>query len=115
MREGGSATRQLILALLSALGCAERDLRVSMELGSVEGVQAAVEAGYGVSIVSRVAVQHSLRLGCIKTVGVQGLTVERQISIARNRLRSNTAAQQRFRDFIDSPEGQALIAGFMAS
>ncbi len=109
LREGGAATRQLTLAHFSEHGIAEGDLHVAMELGSVEGVQAAVEAGHGVSIVSRVAVRHSLELGRIKTVEVEGMRVERQILLARNRLRSCACAQLRFREFIESPDGQQLL------
>ncbi len=111
LREAEAATRQLILARLSEFGYAENDLRVAMELGSVEAVQAAVEAGHGVSIVSRIAVQHGLELGCIKSVNVEGMSIERQILLARNRLRTCTCAQLRFREFIESPEGQQLLAG----
>ncbi len=113
LREGGAATRQLILAHLSEFGYAEGDLRVAMELGSVEAVEAAVEAGHGVSIVSRVAVQHGLELGRIKTVNVQGLAVERPILLARNRLRTCTCAQLRFREFVESPEGQQVIGALV--
>ncbi len=110
LREGGAATRHLILSHLSRFGYTEQDLRVAMELGSVEAVEAAVEAGHGVSIVSRIAVRQGLALGCIKAVKVEGLSVERQIMLARNRLRTCTCAQLRFREFIDSPEGQQLLA-----
>ncbi len=113
LREGGAATRQLILAHLSEFGYTEGDLHVAMELGSVEGVQAAVEAGHGVSIVSRIAVRHGLELGRIKTVNVEGMRVERQILLARNRLRTCTCAQLRLREFIESPEGQQLLAGLL--
>ncbi len=81
-----------------------------MELGSVEAVEAAVEAGHGVSIVSRVAAQRGLELGRIKTVQIEGMKIEREIFLARNRMRTCTCAQLRFREFIASPEGQQVIA-----
>lgn len=110
LREGGAATRQTILATLVEHGLAEDDLRVAMELGSVEAVEAAVEAGHGVSIVSRVAAQRGLELGRIKTVQIEGMNIEREIFLARNRMRTCTCAQLRFREFIASPEGQRVIA-----
>ncbi len=113
LREAGAATRQLMLEHLSEFGYGEDDLRVAMEMGSVEAVQTAVEAGHGVSIVSRIAVRHGLELGRIKTVNVAGMCVERQILLARNRLRTCTCAQLRFREFIESPEGQQLLAGLV--
>lgn len=114
LREEVAATRQLILSYLSEYGVSDGDLRVAMELGSPEGVEAAVEAGHGVSFVSRVAVQRGLELGRIKAVEVEGLSVKRQIHLARNRQRTCTCAQLRFREFIESEEGRQLIAGLLA-
>jgi len=114
LREGGAATRQLVTSTLEENGVPADDLRVAMELGSVEAVQAAVEAGHGVSFVSRVAAQRSLELGRIKTVSVRGVTVRRQILFARNKLRTCTCAQLRFREFITSPEGQQSLAQALA-
>lgn len=110
LREGGAATRQLVAATLAEQSMSADDLRVAMELGSVEAVEAAVEAGHGVSIVSRVAVQRGLELGRIKIVAVEGLSVRREIYLARNRLRACTCAQLKFREFIESPAGQQVIA-----
>ena len=113
LREEGAATRKLVLATLAEQGLAADDLHVGMELGSVETVEAAVEAGHGVSFVSRVAVQRGLELGRIKTINVTGPDVRRQIFLAHNKLRSCTCAQLKFREFIESSEGQQLIAGLV--
>ena len=113
LREGGAATRQLVIATLAEQGLSADDLHVAMELGSVEAVEAAVEAGLGVSIVSRVAVQRGLELGRIKTVQVEGMRVQRGIFLARNRLRACTCAQLKFREFVESPEGQQVIASIL--
>ncbi len=110
LREGGAATRQLVTNILAENGVPASDLRVAMELGSVEAVQAAVEAGHGVSFVSRVAAQRGLELGRIKAITVRGLNVRRQILLARNKLRTCTCAQLRFREFIESPEGHLVLA-----
>ncbi len=109
LREGGAATRQLILATLAEERVPTDDLRVAMELGSVETVEAAVEAGHGVSFVSHIAVQRGLQLGQIKTVTVKGLDVQRQILLARNKLRTCTCAPLRFREFVASAERCQLI------
>ncbi len=109
LREGAAPTRQLVHSHLAEVGLNSGDLNVAMELGSPEGVEAAVEAGLGVSFVSRIAVKHGLDLGKIKAIPVQGVDVRRTVYIARNRLRTCTCAQLHFREFIDSPEGQGLI------
>ncbi|MCX7840436.1 MAG: selenium metabolism-associated LysR family transcriptional regulator [Anaerolineae bacterium] len=110
LRENSAATRQTITAVLKEHGIQVDTWRVAMELGSVEAIEAAVEAGHGVSFVSRVAVQRGLKLGKIKAIRVKGLQVQRQIYLARNKLRTCTCAQLKFREFIESPEGQKLIA-----
>jgi DNA-binding transcriptional LysR family regulator len=43
-------------------------LKVAMELGSPEAVKGAVEAGMGVSVVSRTTIQKELRLGTLVAV-----------------------------------------------
>jgi DNA-binding transcriptional LysR family regulator len=110
LREGGAATRQLVLATLAERGMRPEDLHVAMELGSVEGVEAAVEAGHGVSFVSRIAVQRGLDLGRIKVVPVDGMNIQREIYLARNCKRACTCAQLKFREFVASPEGKEAIA-----
>jgi DNA-binding transcriptional LysR family regulator len=109
VREASAATHQTVVTILNESGIRADNLRVTMELGSVEAIQAAVEAGHGVSFVSRVAIQHGLALGRIKVVRVKGLHLQRQIYLARNKLRTCACAQLKFREFVESPEGQQLI------
>lgn len=109
-REEGAASRQLVEASLAESGLDSRSFHVAMELASPEAVETAVEAGHGVSFVSQLAVRHALELGRIKAVDVEGLTVQRQIYLARNRHRTCTCAQLRFREFVESDDGQALLA-----
>jgi DNA-binding transcriptional LysR family regulator len=115
LREKGAATRQVVLDALAEQGIAPEDLRVAMELGSAEGVEAAVEAGHGISFVSRVAAERGLELGRIKTIPVEGVTVQRVIYLARNHLRTCTCAQLRFREFIESAAGQQSIATLLGA
>jgi DNA-binding transcriptional LysR family regulator len=114
LREGGAATRQTIAGALAECSIVADDLRIAMELGSVEAVEAAVEAGHGVSIVSRIAVRRGLEIGRIRVIKVEGMNVQRQILLARNKLRTCTCAQLKFREFIESPEGQTLIENILA-
>jgi DNA-binding transcriptional LysR family regulator len=110
LREGGSAARDLISARLAEHGVSTDEFRVAMELGSVEAVEDAVEAGLGVSFVSRVAARRGLEMGRIKTVEVEGLSIRRDIFLARSRQRTQTCSQLRFYDFVESPEGRQVLA-----
>jgi len=67
-REEGSGTRDVINGYLDELPDCAAGLKVSMELGSPEAVKGAVEAGMGVSVVSRATVQKELRLGTLVTL-----------------------------------------------
>jgi DNA-binding transcriptional LysR family regulator len=64
-REEGSGTREVINDYLDRLPSCASLLKVAMELGSPEAVKGAVEAGMGVSVVSRATIQKELRLGTL--------------------------------------------------
>jgi LysR family transcriptional regulator, low CO2-responsive transcriptional regulator len=113
MREPRAATRQLALAALAEQGIDAEDLKVVMQLGCPESVVVAVENECGVSIVSRVAIQRSLKLGRIKTIPVENVSITRQILMARNPNGACTRVQLCFRDFIESGEGQQVISAIL--
>lgn len=64
-REEGSGTREVINEYMNNLENCAAGLRVAMELGSPEAVKGAVEAGMGVSVLSRATIQKELRLGTL--------------------------------------------------
>jgi DNA-binding transcriptional LysR family regulator len=53
-----------------------------MEFDSTEGLLNAVEAGLGVTFVSRLAVRNQLALGTLKVARVPGLKLARSFSLA---------------------------------
>jgi DNA-binding transcriptional LysR family regulator len=65
LRERGSGTRSIFEAALSDWGLKPSDLRVALELPSNEAVRAAVEAGAGVTAISKLVVVDSLRAGTL--------------------------------------------------
>jgi DNA-binding transcriptional LysR family regulator len=68
VREAGSGTRQALEAALAAYGLAIETIDVGLVLPSNEAVLAAVEAGAGVSVLSRMVVAGALSVGSL--VGV---------------------------------------------
>jgi LysR family transcriptional regulator, transcriptional activator of the cysJI operon len=82
MREFGSGSRRVVEKAIVAAGLQKKDLRIQMELDSTEGLLSAVEAGLGVTFVSRWAVRNQLSLGTLKIARVRGLKLSRQFSIA---------------------------------
>jgi DNA-binding transcriptional LysR family regulator len=83
MREFGSGSRRVIEQALAAKGLKARDIHISMEFDSTEGLLSAVEAGLGVTFVSRLAVRNQLALGTLKLAYARELDLARWFSLAR--------------------------------
>lgn len=62
-REGGSGTRSVIERYFSEHGVDESALNRPFELGSTEAIKGAVQAGVGITIVSRATLSKELALG----------------------------------------------------
>lgn len=73
-----SAISECTLDRLATAGIQPKSV---MELGNVGAVKRAVEAGLGISIVSRIAVAHELADGRLKSVALGDLDLVRQISL----------------------------------
>ena len=82
MREYGSGSRRVIEQALSSAGLKPKELTINMELDSTEGLLNGVEAGLGVTFVSRWAVRNQLSLGTLKLARIQGLKLSRRFSMA---------------------------------
>jgi DNA-binding transcriptional LysR family regulator len=70
-REEGSGTREVINDYLEQLADCTASIKITMELGSPEAVKGAVEAGMGVSVVSRATIQKELRLGTLVELNLE--------------------------------------------
>jgi LysR family transcriptional regulator, transcriptional activator of the cysJI operon len=81
-REFGSGSRSVVEQALAAAGLKTKELSIRMELDSTEGLLNAVEAGLGVTFVSRWAVRNQLALGTLKIAQIENLKLSRQFSLA---------------------------------
>ena len=70
----GSGTRAVIEEQLGRIGIT---LKKTIEFGNTEAVKKAVEAGLGISIVSKVAIRREEHLGVIKVLGISGVDFRR--------------------------------------
>ena len=75
-----------------------RDFDVRLELGLQESVRAAVEAGFGVTFISRSAIEAALAAGTLAEARVKGLEPSREIFLARAAGRTLTRVAQAFLD-----------------
>jgi DNA-binding transcriptional LysR family regulator len=82
MREFGSGSRRVVEQALTSAGLKAKDLTAGIELDSTEGLLNAVEAGLGVTFVSRWAVRNQLALGTVRLARIQGLKLSRRFSLA---------------------------------
>jgi DNA-binding transcriptional LysR family regulator len=95
----GAGVRQVIEDELRGAGTRLRDLEPLLELGLQESVKAAVVAGYGVTFISRAAIEADLAAGTLATARVKGLDPAREISLVRSTGRSSTRAAEAFLEF----------------
>jgi DNA-binding transcriptional LysR family regulator len=93
LMQEGAGVRQIVEDALRRRGIRLRDLDVRLELGLQESVRRAVQAGYGVTFISRTAVESDLEAGTLSEARVQGLEATREISlaVAAGRARSRVA------------------------
>jgi LysR family transcriptional regulator, transcriptional activator of the cysJI operon len=92
----GAGVRQVIEDELRRAGTRLRDLEPRLELGLQESARSAVSAGYGVTFISRAAIEADLAAGTLAVARVKGLDPARQISLVRSTGRSPTRAAEAF-------------------
>ncbi len=99
LMQEGAGVRQIIEDALRRLGVRLRDLDVRLELGLQESVRRAVEAGFGVTFISRTAVESELADGRLTEGRVEGLDATREISLASAAGRTRTRVAEAFVEF----------------
>jgi len=92
----GAGVRGVIDDELRRLGLRLRDLHVQLELGLQESVRSAVLAGFGVTFISRAAVEAELASGALAEARIEGMHGRREIVLARGVARVPTRAAQEF-------------------
>ena len=95
----GAGVRQMIDDELQRAGKRLRDLNVRLELGLQESVTSAVRGGYGITFISRSAVENDLSAGTLVEARVNRLELEREIYLVRASGRAETRAARAFVEF----------------
>ena len=99
LMQEGAGVRQIVEDALRRRGIRLRDLDVRLELGLQESVRRAVQAGYGVTFISRTAVESDLDAGTLTEARVQGLEATREISLRLASWRARTRLADAFVEF----------------
>ncbi len=102
LREAGSGTRAILMALLRERGIALSGIEVALVLPTNETVRAAVEAGAGVTLISRMAVASALAAG--RLVAIDRPLPKRRFLMLRHRERYVTAAEREFVGLVTGTE-----------
>jgi DNA-binding transcriptional LysR family regulator len=99
LMQEGAGVRQVIEDELREAGVRLRDLDVRLELGLQESARSAVLHGYGMTFISRSAIDADVAAGTIAIADVEGLEPAREISLVRAAGRAETRVAQAFVEF----------------
>lgn len=102
VREAGSGSRWCLEQALSRAGLSLRSVKVTLELGSNEGIKEAVLRGLGLAVLSTHVVQKDLDAGKLRTVQVDHLPLVREMFVVRDRRRVLPATAQLFLDLLQA-------------
>ncbi len=98
-REEGSGTREVTFDYLRGAGLEPANLTLVMELGSPESIKGAIEAGMGISILSRSTIGKELQLRTLACVELDP-PLERPFSFVHQKQKFRVRAIEELLDFI---------------
>lgn len=97
-REEGSGTREVIVEYLQDIGLNSNELDVIMELGSPEAIKGAVEAGIGITILSKATLAKELKLGTLVAIPLNP-PLERPFSFVHQKQKFRQRAMDELLEF----------------
>lgn len=100
LREEGSGTRKMMEHFLAEKGLSFEDLTVAVSIGSTESLIAAVEAGLGISFISRLAAMPAQKAGRIMIVDTFE-PYEREFCLVTHSDAENRPIIRQFSDIVD--------------
>ncbi|MEJ2360606.1 MAG: selenium metabolism-associated LysR family transcriptional regulator [Gammaproteobacteria bacterium] len=100
-REEGSGTREVMIESMQAAGIEPADMRIAMELGSLEAIKGAVESGMGVSILSRATLNKELKLGTLVAIDIDP-PINRPFSFVHQKQKFKARAMEELLSFARS-------------
>jgi DNA-binding transcriptional LysR family regulator len=109
IREPTSGTRRVMLAELGRHDIVLDDMNVFLELGNAEAIIKTIEAGFGVSFVSRLAAEWALDRGTVVEVPVAGFDLHRTVYMAQRTIHEANRAVEAFWGFVHDPANADLL------
>jgi DNA-binding transcriptional LysR family regulator len=109
IREPTSGTRRAMLAELGKHGITLDDMNISLEIGNAEAIVKTVEAGFGVSFVSRLAAAWALDKGTVVEIPVAGCDLHRKVYLVKPEIHETNRAIEAFWGFVHDPSNADLL------
>jgi DNA-binding transcriptional LysR family regulator len=103
LREPTSGTRKVMLAELGKHDISLDDMNIVLEVGNAEAIVKAVEAGFGISFVSRLAAEWALSNKSVIKVPVTGVDLRRKVYMVRKHMQVPNRALEAFWGFVHDP------------
>jgi len=91
-----STIRKVLDQVLSRCNINTSELKVEMELNSIEAIKNAVQSGLGASFVSVTAIEKELKMGIIHRAHIEGVEIQRTLSVIVNSNRYRSKAAEAF-------------------
>jgi DNA-binding transcriptional LysR family regulator len=104
--ETGSRTRHLVERRLRDAGV---PLHIAMQMAGTEGVKRAVEAGLGVGMVSRYAVEPEVQAGVLRRIAIEGFELTRTMNLVSRAQQYFSPMGVKFREFARSYGSDHLL------
>jgi DNA-binding transcriptional LysR family regulator len=95
-----STIRKVIDQVLTRCGIDTRRLKIEMELNTIEAIKNAVQAGLGAAFVSISAIEKELQMGVLHRSRIDGVVVNRTLSVIVNPNRYRSKAAEAFTEEI---------------
>jgi len=100
-REEGSGTREVIMQYLMEAKVSLGDMNICLELGSPEAIKGAVEAGMGITIISRSIIGKELKLNTLVELQLDP-PLSRPFSFVRQRQKFRVTVMEKLLEFAQS-------------
>ncbi len=108
LREAGSQTRDLVLRTLEKFKINYSDLDVFAEFNNFEAIKLAVELSSAVTIISQWACLKEFKLGTLKKVNINNLSITREINFIRRKREAFAPAVKKFIKYSQSNKKDVL-------
>lgn len=110
-REKGSGTRQVMEDTLREHEIDPNKLQIAMVLGSTQAIKEAVEAGLGISIISKRAIKKDLKLKALGVTRVKDCIFNRNFYMVYNKHHFRNQAMETFMNYLLIEDLNQIING----